>query len=252
MKNQLRLFLTALMFYTRIPVPKGIDYSGDALNQSTRYFPLIGIIVGGFAALVFYLSSFIFYSSISIILSMIASVLITGAFHEDGFADVCDGFGGGYTINQKLTIMKDSRVGTYGLLGLFFLMMLKYLLLKELSFNVVAVLIAIHALSRLSPVLLIYHLEYVRKDTLSKVKPIGKKIKISELIIAIVFAIFPLYLLGLWGFVLIIPLLFIQCLSAWFFKRHLGGYTGDCLGATQQVAEIFLYVCYFLLCTYIL
>lgn len=252
MKAQLKLFLTALMFYTRIPVPKGIDHSGDALNKATRYFPLIGIIVGGFAALIFWVSSFILPPSISIILSMIASVVITGAFHEDGFADVCDGFGGGYTIEQKLNIMKDSRVGTYGLLGLIFLMMMKYVLLMELSFNIIAVLIAIHALSRLSPVLLIYRLEYVREDALSKVKPIGKKIKISELIIAIVFAILPLYLLGLWGFALIIPLLFIQWLSAWFFKRHLGGYTGDCLGAAQQMAEVFLYACYFLLCTYIL
>ncbi len=239
------------MFYTRIPVPKGIDHSGDALNKSTRYFPLIGWVVGGFSALVYWLSCFIFPESISIILSMIASVIITGAFHEDGFADVCDGFGGGYSVEQKLTIMKDSRVGTYGLLGLIFLMMMKYFLLLELSLNLVPIIISVHALSRLAPVLLIYRLEYVREDALSKIKPIGKKIKFWELLIATLFSTLPLLLLGYWAFILIVPLLIIQWLSGWFFKRHLGGYTGDCLGAAQQISEVLLYACIFVLWNYI-
>lgn len=252
MKTQLKLFLTALMFYTRIPVPKGIDHSGDAQNKSTRYFPLIGWIVGGFAALVYWLSCFIFPDSISIILSMIASVIITGAFHEDGFADVCDGFGGGYTVEQKLSIMKDSRVGAYGLLGLIFLISLKYFLLFEQTLNLIPILISVHALSRLAPIILIYRLDYVREDALSKIKPIGKKLKFWELMIAIIIAVLPLLLLGFWGLILIVPLLIIQWLSAWFFKRHLGGYTGDCLGAAQQISEIILYACILILWTYFL
>ncbi len=252
MKNELKLFFTALMFYSRIPVPGGIDHSAETLNKATRYFPLVGIIVGGIAALVFWLAQFVFPVSIAVILSMIFSVIITGAFHEDGFADVCDGLGGGYTIEQKLNIMKDSRVGTYGLLGLIFLIGLKYFLLVELSFNLIFVLISVHALSRLSPVLLIFFLDYVRADEFSKIKPIGKRIKFFELLIAMIFSIAPLYLLGYWGFVLIIPLIVISTLSAWFFKRHLGGYTGDCLGAAQQIAEIVLYTSYLLLWNYVL
>ncbi len=240
------------MFYTRIPVPKGIDHSGDTLNKSTRYFPLIGWIVGGFAALVYWLSYFVFPDSISIILSMIASVIITGAFHEDGFADVCDGFGGGYSTKKKLTIMKDSRVGTYGLLGLLFLISLKYFLLFEQQLSLIPLLISVHALSRLAPVILIYRLDYVREDALSKIKPIGRKIKIAELLTAIIFAVLPLLLLGFWGFILIVPLLIIQWLTGWFFKRHLGGYTGDCLGAAQQISEIILYACILILWTYFL
>ncbi len=252
MKKEFKLFLTAVMFYTRIPVPKGIDHSGEMLNKSTRYFPLIGSIVGGFAALVYWGACFVFPVHIAVLFSMMTSVLVTGAFHEDGLADVCDGFGGGYTVAQKLKIMKDSRVGTYGLLGLVFILLLKYFLLNQISQNLVCVLIAVHALSRLSPVLLIYRLNYVRDDELSKVKPIGKKISIAGLFIAAVFAILPLLLLGYWAFVLIVPLLFIQWLSGWFFVRHLRGYTGDCLGAAQQIAEIVLYASIFILWSYFL
>ena len=252
MKYQLKLLLTALMFYTRIPVPRGIDHSEELLNKATRYFPLIGIMVGALMALVYWLSGFILPSTISVILMMLTGIVVTGAFHEDGFADVCDGFGGGYSIEQKLNIMKDSRVGTYGLLGLIFLILMKFLLLIEIDLNLIALIIAVQSLSRLSPVLIIFTSDYVRQDALSKVKPIGKKIKTWELLLAVVFAIAPLFLLGVWGFVLILPLLISQLLSLWFFKRHLGGYTGDCLGAAQQFAEVVLYFSYLLLCNYIL
>ena len=239
------------MFYSRLPVPKGIDHSSEALNKSTRYFPLIGIIIGSIVALVYFLSIYVFPDTIAITLALASGVIATGAFHEDGFADVCDGFGGGYTIEQKLNIMKDSRVGTYGLLGVIFLFLLKLFFLLELANYLIPLFISIHALSRLSPVFLIYSLKYVRMDELSKVKPIGKKIRVFELIMAIIFSITPLILLDWQGFFLIIPLLFITLISAWFFKRHLGGYTGDCLGAAQQIAELVLLASFYILCNYI-
>src|SRR5436190_21504127 len=132
MKKELHIFFTALLFYTRIPCPKNIDHNPDYLNKTSRYFPLVGWIVGGITFVVYYLSAFIFTSEIAVVLSIIAGILVTGAFHEDGFADVCDGFGGGWTKDKILLIMKDSRVGAFGVIGIISMLAAKYLLLREL------------------------------------------------------------------------------------------------------------------------
>ena len=133
MKKEIAVFLTAIMFFTRIPCPKNIDHSPEILTKSSRYFSLVGIIVGFFGALVFYVSELLFNDTISILLSMSGTIWITGAFHEDGFADVCDGFGGGWTKEKILTIMKDSRVGTYGIVGLGLLLAIKFNALSEFN-----------------------------------------------------------------------------------------------------------------------
>ena len=126
MKNEIKIFFTALMFYSRIPCPKDIDHSPEYINKATRYFPLIGWIIGVISFVVFFLSVLLFDSSIAIILSLIAGVLTTGAFHEDGLADVVDGFGGGWTKQRILEIMKDSRVGAYGAISVALVVLLKY------------------------------------------------------------------------------------------------------------------------------
>jgi len=133
MKLQIRYFLTAVLFFTRIPCPKWVDHSPEFINKSSRYFPLVGMVVGGIGALGYFGSQFVLPIDIAIIISMIATVWITGAFHEDGFADVCDGFGGGWTKEKILTIMKDSRLGTFGVSGLIFILGLKFLALLHLQ-----------------------------------------------------------------------------------------------------------------------
>ena len=95
-KNELIYFATALMFFTRIPIPFAIPYSSDIMNKSQKYFSWVGLLVGLMNAVIMYLSFQLFNIEIAIILMMISSVLITGAFHEDGFTDVCEWFGGGY------------------------------------------------------------------------------------------------------------------------------------------------------------
>ncbi|MDP4265494.1 MAG: adenosylcobinamide-GDP ribazoletransferase, partial [Bacteroidota bacterium] len=97
MKKQTEIFFTALMYYTRIPCPKWVTHDADYLNKATRYFPLIGWIVGGISALVYYGAGYLFNEPVAAILSIVAGIFATGAFHEDGWGDVCDGFGGGWT-----------------------------------------------------------------------------------------------------------------------------------------------------------
>lgn len=119
MKKELNIFFTAVSFYTRIPSPPSFQqYHQSILNESIKYFPFVGWIVGFVAAVFFFVLHTIFGLSLAILFSMISSILLTGAFHEDGLADLCDGFGGGWTKEKILEIMKDSRVGTYGVVGL--------------------------------------------------------------------------------------------------------------------------------------
>src|SRR4028118_1536958 len=132
MKKELRIFFTAMMFLTRLPVPKLTDHSSEYLEKSSKYFPLIGWIVGAISCGTF-LAFYQFLSiEISLLASIIAGILTTGAFHEDGFADVCDAFGGGWTKEKILEIMKDSRLGTYGTVGLIAILSVKFFLLRDL------------------------------------------------------------------------------------------------------------------------
>jgi adenosylcobinamide-GDP ribazoletransferase len=250
MKKEVRIFFAALMFFTRIPVPSWAGHSPEYLEKSTRYFPLIGLIAGLVSAISFYFSQQVLPNSIAIIMSMIASILLTGAFHEDGLADVCDGFGGGWTKEKILTIMKDSRIGTYGVVGLVMVLLSKYVLSVEISEVSVVyflyVLFVSHALSRFTAATVIFLFEYARDDASSKTKPLAKRLSFPNYLIAGAFAALPLVLAiihysGVLAIVLI-PLPLIAYFLGGYFKKWIGGFTGDCLGAVQQISEITIYL----------
>lgn len=245
MRKQVEIFFTALMFYTRIPCPKWVTHDPEYLNKATRYFPLIGWIVGAVCALVYIGTEFFIGSPIAILLSMIAGVLTTGAFHEDGFADVCDAFGGGWTKQKILDIMKDSRVGAYGVTGMILILLLKYTSLSAITFSLMwMVLLAAHSFSRLCAVLIVATSKYVRgNDYDAKAKPLAKSITVKEIIPALIFGLAPLLLFQRIEilYALILPLLGTFFLRRYFHK-WIGGYTGDCLGATQQVTELLFYL----------
>jgi adenosylcobinamide-GDP ribazoletransferase len=247
-RHQLDLFFTALQFYTRLPAPKWVVYRPENLSLATAYLPFVGWIVGLIAGGIWFAADFLTNPSIAVLCSMIISVLLTGAFHEDGFADVCDGFGGGWTRDKILEIMKDSRVGTYASVGLILILALKFTLLQSIAGrenSIVAVLVSGHALSRLMPVFVIYMLPYSR-DTDSKAKPVAEKPPFSVLFSAIVLGVLPLfgmvvYLKQPLLLAVILVLGLITILLARYFKKWIGGYTGDCLGAIQQVCEVAFY-----------
>lgn len=248
MKKEIQIFFTAIMFYTRIPCPSWVDHSEEYLNKATRYFPLIGWIVGGASGLFFIGASYALPISISVILSMVVSVLITGAFHEDGWADVCDGFGGGWTKERILKIMKDSVVGAYGVAGMIFMLLSKFLMLWEIAkivdiWQVALVMLAGHTVSRFSAVTMIFSHSYVRENEDSKAKPVAKKLPLNNLFVAGIFGLSSLLLFqNLWCLLLIIPPMIAKTYLGYYFKKWIGGYTGDCLGATQQLAEITFYL----------
>jgi adenosylcobinamide-GDP ribazoletransferase len=240
---QLRLFFTAYMFFTRLPAPAWVGFSSEMLQKSARYFPWVGILVGGIGAGVFVVAHALFAQPIALVLSMAATVWVTGAFHEDGFADLCDGFGGGWTREQVLTIMKDSRLGTFGAVGLGLLMALKFVALLEIEPSLVPLaLIAGHSASRGMAVTFLYTHDYVQRDQQSKAKPLATSISAGELAIAAVGALAPLLLGDLRFVAALVPMGIARWLLGRLFARVLGGYTGDCLGAAQQMTEVIFYL----------
>jgi adenosylcobinamide-GDP ribazoletransferase len=256
MKKEIHIFFTALLFYTRIPCPKNIDHNPDYLNKASRYFPLIGWIVGGISFLAYYISSMMFSPEIAIILSIVAGIITTGAFHEDGFADVCDGFGGGWTKDKILLIMKDSAVGAYGAIGIVLLFLLKFQVLCNLisPSNIldlepwiknILLFVSAHSISRLAAITIVFTHQYSRDDATGKSKPIAQSYTWREVVGSLFFGLLPLLIMSYfqWQILLVLlPIFITRFLLARYFQKWIDGYTGDCLGATQQVCEVIFYL----------
>lgn len=251
MKRQALLFLVAIQFLTRLPVPQLPGFKTGWLAESTRFFPLVGALVGAIAVGVWWLSSLLFPPLVAVGLMMSASVLVTGAFHEDGFADVCDGFGGGKTREAVLAIMKDSRIGAYGAMGVAMMLGLKWSVLVSLpraAFPVI--IIGAHMVSRWCAIGLIWRLPYLRADAEAKSRSFAGSLSGADWLLS-----------GALGALILLPTLLLidpaerarlavallaalllggitTLCAAGYFKARIGGYTGDCLGATQQLAEL--------------
>jgi adenosylcobinamide-GDP ribazoletransferase len=244
LRREAEYFFGAVRFFTRLPVPAWVGHSQEALDRAARYFPLVGILVGALGGLTFLLVALVLPVSLAILLGMAATLLVTGAFHEDGLADAVDGFGGGWTKPQVLAIMKDSRIGSYGAIAVALMLLAKFNALYELPDEWIApALVAAHAASRFCSTALIYALDYVRDDDSSRAKPLAVRMGAGSLAVAALFGLAPLALLpwqaALAGLGLAALATF---LAARYFVRRIGGYTGDCLGATQQFAELSLYL----------
>jgi adenosylcobinamide-GDP ribazoletransferase len=247
--HQLRLFLIALQFFTRIPIPAWVGFEPHWLHQASRYFPAVGIVVGAVGAGMYAASAMLFTPVVAALLSTIATVYLTGAFHEDGFADTCDGLGGGMTTERVLVIMKDSRIGAYGAIGIGLMLALKCAALAGLPSIATAAgaLLLGHPLSRLASTSLIWTLDYVRDE--GKAKPLAETITNGEFAVALLSALLAAAVIGLTGLLSWKAIGIAAAaagLCAWWlarkFVRRIGGYTGDCLGAVQQVSEVAIYL----------
>jgi adenosylcobinamide-GDP ribazoletransferase len=252
MLKQWHYFLLALGFFTRIPVPSLANFQESDLNQSVKYFPLIGIIVGFIGAMSFYVAHSFCPKSIAVLVSMATTVYLTGAFHEDGLADSADGLGGGYDRERILTIMQDSRLGTYGAIALFLMLMAKFQTLNTLHIAIIPTMLIVgHALSRLSAVWIMATLSYAKPD--GKAKPLATEVGKFDLIVANFFGLLPFLVFLvvsehslLSAVKLVFVTLTLQLITfVWWrikIRKWLGGYTGDTLGAMQQMSELAFYL----------
>ena len=267
MRYQLELFFTALGFFTRIPVPAWVPWSSERMSHAARYFALVGWVVGAAGALGYLALASLLPPAVAVILSMALTIRLTGAFHEDGFADSCDGLGGGWDKAQVLAIMKDSRIGSYGTIGMVLMLLAKAAALVELAepaalaslagsaasvlpadpmspgVGVALALLVAHPLSRLAATVVMHHLPYVRADDSAKSAAVARPLAPAELALAATCGLLPLLLLPPAGaFCALLAAMVATAWTARLFLRRLGGYTGDLLGATQQASELAIYL----------
>jgi adenosylcobinamide-GDP ribazoletransferase len=244
LRRELEYFLGAVRFFTRLPVPAWVGHSAEALNHSARYFPAVGLLIGGIAALVYLAALQLWPQPVAVLLAMAATIYATGAFHEDGLSDAADGLGGGWEKLRILEIMKDSRVGSYGVVALWLGLSGKFVLLSMLDAALVPwALLAGHAWSRWCSTLLLATMDYVREDLLAKAKPLATRLSGPALLVATTFGALALVFLPWPNMILACALALLATLwLATKFRRWLGGYTADCLGAVQQVSEIAFYL----------
>jgi adenosylcobinamide-GDP ribazoletransferase len=245
-KKQWQLFCVAVQFFTRLPVPEIRDFSNDMLNASARYFPLVGLVVGIVSALALWMSAYLFPMPIAALIAIAVSILVTGAFHEDGLADTFDALGGTVSRERALVIMKDSRLGTYGAAALFISQILRWQALAFLPLPIgILVLLASHAMARAGAVSLMASLPYVRDADDSKSKPIAQELSGGAFMLAMLFGLFPAVTITIvhkqmWPMMLagLLAVIAVRIYCAYWFKKRIGGYTGDTLGCTEQFGEI--------------
>lgn len=250
LKLQWQLLCLAVMFFTRVPVAKSIPYSPERMNKATRYFSLVGLLLGLLICIFYLCLRYYFSPMVTIVLIMAASSLSTGALHEDGLADMVDGIGGAVSKEQRLVLMKDSRIGTFGSVSLVFILLLKFSVLVELaslSLFLPSVLLG-YALSRAIAASLIINTPYAGENNESKSKALVLAQSSGDLAILLLIGFFPVLLLisDKAFFSLLIKLVIILGFFRTLFRRWLlqriNGFTGDCLGAAQQLSEVLIYL----------
>jgi adenosylcobinamide-GDP ribazoletransferase len=238
----IRRFLIAVQFLTRLPVPVALHSSEADIGRASGFFPLVGVIVGGGAALVFLSLQKVLPLSASVLCAIIFAAVLTNAFHEDGLADSFDGFGGGWTKDRVLEIMRDSRIGAYGTLALVFLILGKFTFLSGLPQQQIwRWLIVGHTAARWTILPMCIALPYARAEGQGKL--VARQVGILEVVTGTVTLVAVLLLLP-WraGLVALLVSSLVTLLSGLYFRARIQGITGDCLGATNQIAEVSLYL----------
>jgi adenosylcobinamide-GDP ribazoletransferase len=239
--HEWRLFLVALQYFTRLPVPAMAGFDPAWLNHSARYFPLVGWVTGAICALTFWLASHGWSAAVAAGLALAVGALLTGGFHEDGLADTFDALGGSVDRERALEIMRDSRIGSYGSLALLLNTGLRWTALASLSAGSGALaLLLLHPAARGGAASLMYRLDYVRLDA-SKAKPVAAPQSIGALRWMLGLALLPALLLG-WTAALaaaagLLAVVAVHMYCRRWYRRRLGGYSGDALGACEQLGE---------------
>lgn len=232
----------AFVFFTRLPLwrLKAFNISPEHYKQVINYWPVVGWLTAVVMVTVLWLSAQVLPFSVAILLAIISRLLITGALHEDGLADFFDGFGGSVTRERILAIMKDSHIGTYGVLSLIVYFMMLYTLLNSMGLQLACIAILVgDPLCKMIASQITLFLSYARTEETSKAKVVYDKMSIKPFIVSLVFGLFPLlFLMGMIQYAAVIFPVLIFLILVFLMKRKIGGYTGDCCGALFLLCEL--------------
>lgn len=239
----MRSFLNAVQFLTLVPVRSPATLDDDWLLRAVKYFPLVGACIGLFSALVLFLASMAWSGIVPALLAVAASIALTGALHEDGLSDTADGLGGGRSVQARLDIMKDSRIGVYGTLVLGLGVALRVGALASLSPLIgMAALVAAHSAARFPPIIVLRTLKHTGDPASAKVSYLGRPVGGREVLFGAVVVLLALLPLAAWSIPATMVALLLGALPViWLCRlarKLVGGYTGDILGAVEQVFEI--------------
>ncbi len=252
LRKELQRLAGSVIFYSRIPLPS--NWFSEENSYSSRYFSLVGWIAGGACAAVYMLAEMLTSGKFSwqsfsespeplaVLLGLVIGVLITGALHEDGFADTCDGLGHGGSTEEKLRIMKDSRIGTYGTLGILLLVQLKFFSLLQIETELLPLIwISGHTFSRF---LAISHLRFISyvQDSKSSKSSAMTSISKTDLAVNFIIALLPLLLVWNHAWLGLLAAIIMWWFLMGYFRKKIGGITGDCMGSTQQLTEVVFYI----------
>ena len=239
----MKRLLAAITFFTRIPLYKWVNIPSDCFKKMVEWWPLAGWLTGGVMAAVYYFASMAFPQLIAIILALLARLVLTGALHEDGLADFCDGMGCGEEREKILAIMKDSHIGTFGVIGLIFYFMLLIASMGYIHSDYLPIMmIAADAGSKFFAAQTINFLPYARTVEEAKNKTIYDRMSVGGFILALVAGLLPAMLLPhkmWWAY--IAPAV-VTAIILRIEKKKINGYTGDCCGATFLLAELSFYI----------
>lgn len=240
----------ALIFFTRLPLWRIHQPPRECYRTVVEHWPLAGWITGCTMAAVLYFGSWVMPYSIAVMLAIAARILLTGALHEDGLCDFFDGFGGGGSDRRRiLDIMKDSRIGTYGVLGIVIYILILYFSLSALPPEVAALtIIAADPYAKMIAGQIIIMMPYARTEEESKAKTVYRRMNTKAGIWLAVQGLLPMaaYLYSMdavldWQYVIFAPcvVMYFLYLMIW---RKLRGYTGDCCGALFLLVELTVYL----------
>lgn len=235
----------ALVFFTRLPFwrIKAFNVPAEYYKQVINYWPVVGWLTAAVMAGVLWGAAQILPYSIAIVVAILSRLLITGALHEDGLADFFDGFGGGNTRERTLEIMKDSHIGTYGVVSLIFYFLLFYLLLSNLSLEIAClVILSADPLCKFIASLITLFLPYARNEETSKSKVVYNKMSLNVGVVSVIFGLIPFILLKIDFWPAILFPIFVFTALILLMKKKIGGYTGDCCGATFLMCELSFYL----------
>lgn len=242
MRRQFGLLLVAIQFLTRLPVPPVRNLPPEALAESARFFPVVGAIVGlGAIAIDAFVSPHA-GRHVSVVVMLFYLVIVTGGLHEDGLADAADGFGGGWTKPQVLAIMRDSRIGSFGGLAIAFSLLARFVFLANVpAESFYGVILAGHVLSRWTVLPLAWWLPPAR-DEGGQGARVAQKMSAPSLVVGTgCMVIIVGAACGLAAMPLVAVAAGAALLTGAYYRHRIGGVTGDCLGATCQVAEVAVY-----------
>lgn len=235
-----RSFLAASSMFTCLPAWRLANLTKEDYEHTIDWWPVIGLITGGVMAGVFLASSYIYSSLIALLLAMVARLLLTGAFHEDGLGDFFDGFGGGQSREQVLSIMKDSHVGSYAVIGYVLYYLLFVSVCLSLPVHIIpVVLLSSDVFAKFVSSLQVQFLPYARTSETSKTGVVYKPSRLIPLVLSVVLAIgLPALLLSPYMLTAFILPLLVGLALMGYIRRRIGGYTGDCCGAIFLLTEL--------------